>query len=207
MKKIFFPLLVVLFSTISNAQLTKEQQSIKKIFFDFLKFYQKNEKKFNSFQLYKGVGKENNPPYKIQWKEVERYFTWLRTNVSYVGEEYIKNERLHFKYSDSCFKVDPEEEIPMGFDYDRWAGGQEDITYTMKWYTDPNNKFQVIIKGNKAVLRIGGDLWPGAEEKDRGWSEVPFVKEKARLNGKVGQGKWKMADNVYLAANEEKTQN
>jgi len=138
--------------------------------------------------LYKGVGENNDPPYKIQWKEVDRYFAWLKTSVPYVGEEYIKNERLHFKYSDSCFKADPAEEIPMGFDYDRWAGGQEDISYTMKWYTDPDNKYEVIIKGNKATLRIGGAIWPGAEEKDRGWSEVPFVKEK---------GKWKMADNVY----------
>ena len=188
MKKILLFVLIAVISTISNAQLTQEQNSIKKIFFDFLKFYQKNEKKFNSFKLYKGVGKENNPPYHIQWKEVDRYFAWLRTSVPYVGEEYIKNERLHFKYSDSMFKAYPEDEIPMGFDYDRWAGGQEDISYTMKWYTDPGNKYEVIIKGNKAILRIGSALEPGAEEKDRGWSEIPFAKEK---------GKWKMADNVY----------
>src|SRR5215510_989478 len=120
MKKIFILLLIALSSAISNAQLNKEQQSIKRIFFDFLKFYQKNEKKFNSFKLYKGVGKENNPPYKIQWKEVDRYFAWLRTTVPYVGEAYINSERNDFKYSDSCFKVYPDEEIPMGFDYDRW---------------------------------------------------------------------------------------
>ena len=189
MKKIFFPLLFIALSLIGNSQLIKEQAAVKKIFFDFLKFYQKNEKKFNSFHLYKGNGKENNPPYRIQWKEAKRYFTWLRTNVHYVGEEYIRNERKHFRYSDSCFKADPDEEIPAGFDYDRWAGGQEDIAYTMKWYMDPNNKYEVIITGNKALLRIGA-LGDGAEEKNRDWSIVPFVKEK---------GKWKMADNIYPA--------
>ena len=196
MKKAFFLLLIISFSAIGNAQLNPEQQSIKKIFYDFLKFYQKNEKKFNSFKLYKGVGENNDPPYKIQWKEVDRYFAWLRTSVPYVGEEYIKNERLHFKYSDSMFKAYPEDEIPMGFDYDRWAGGQEDISYTMKWYTDKDNKYEVIIKGNKATLRIGAALPPNTEEKDRGWSEVPFIREK---------GKWKMADNIYFAEETTKT--
>lgn len=187
MRKIFLPLLLILACFTSHSQLNKEEESIKKIFFDFLNFYQKNEKKFNSFQLYKGVGKENNPPFKIQWKEVDRYFAWLKASVPYVGEEYTRNERTHFKYSDSCFKTDPTEEIPMGFDYDRWAGGQEDISYTLKWYTDPNNKYKVNIKGDKALLRIG-TLPEGAKEKERGWNEVPFVKEK---------GKWKMADNIY----------
>lgn len=198
MKKIFFIVGVIFLNHTSFGQLTVEQESIKKVFFDFLKFYQKNEKKFNSFRLYKGTGEENNPPFKIQWKEAEKYFAWLRINVPYVGNEYIKNERAHFKYSDSCFKVYPDDEIPMGFDYDRWAGGQEDISYTLKWYTDPDNKYEVIITGNKALLKIGGALWPGAEEKDRGWSVVPFEKEK---------GKWKMSDNVYPYEKEKDTQN
>ncbi len=181
-------LIFLIFSISSNAQLTKEQEMIKKTFFDFLKFYQKNERKFNSFHLYKGTGQENNPPYKILWKEAEKYFAYLRTSVPFVGEAYIKAERNHFKFSDSCFKEDPLEELPAGFDYDRWAGGQESIDYTIKWYTDPTNKYEVIITGNKANLRIGAELYEGASEKDRSWSFVPFVKEK---------GKWKMADNVY----------
>ena len=171
-----------------NAQLSKEQESIKKTFFDFLRFYQKNEVRFNSFRLYKGTGADNSPPYKIQWKEVDRYFSYLRTSVPYVGEAYIKAERAHFNYNDSCFKADPAEEMPVGFDYDRWAGGQESIDYTIQWYTSPDNKYEVIINGDKALLRIGSELWEGATEKDRSWSTVPFVKEK---------GKWKMADNIY----------
>ena len=139
-----------------NAQLSKEQESIKKTFFDFLRFYQKNEVRFNSFRLYKGTGADNSPPYKIQWKEAERYFSYLRTSVPFVGEAYIKAERAHFKYNDSCFK---------------------DIAGVT-----------VEFVGDKAVLKIGSELWEGAAEKDRSWSTVPFVKEK---------GKWKMADNIY----------
>ncbi|MBS1620986.1 MAG: hypothetical protein JST10_11290 [Bacteroidetes bacterium] len=194
MKRLLFIIGITILSYSSYSQLNKEQESIKETFFGFLKFYQKNEKKFNSFRLYKGTGKENNPPYKIQWNEVNRYFAWLKTNVPYVGKEYIKNEKANFQYYDSCYKVDPEEEIAVGFDYDRWGGGQEEIVYLIKWHTDPKNKYEVIINGNTALLRIGASLWEGAEEKDRSWNEVPFVKEK---------GKWKMADNIYPFEKEQ----
>jgi hypothetical protein len=179
--------------TTSTAQLTKEQESIRQTFFSFLKFYKKNVQRFNAFKLYRGTGAENGPPYKLQWKEAEKYFTYLRKNVPYVGEAYIKAERAHFTYSDSCFKADAQEEIAAGFDYDRWAGGQEDITYTLKWYTDPKNKYMVTITGNTALLKIGSPLDKGAPEKDRSWSAVPFTKEK---------GKWVMADNIYPVDDE-----
>ncbi len=190
MKKYSSCFLLLLFSISGLAQLTPEQATIKKTFFDFLLFYKKNETKFDSFDLYKGKGKENNPPYHIQWKEAERYFAFLRKDVPNVGEAYIKAERDHFKFSDSCFKADPQDEIAAGFDYDRWAGGQESIQYTYKWYTAAKNKYKVIITGNTAVLKIGSELMAGADEKERSWSVVPFVKEK---------GKWKMADNIYPA--------
>jgi hypothetical protein len=188
MKKLMAIFCLSVFSFAAHAQLSAEQELIKQTFFSFLKFYQKNEKTFNSFVLYKGKGKDNNPPYKLQWNEAEKYFNYLRKNVPYVGEAYINAERNHFKKSESYFKEDPTEEMPVGFDYDRWAGGQEHIDYTIKWYTSAKNKYKVIINDNKAELRIGSELYKGAEEKDRTWSFVPFVKEK---------GKWKMADNIY----------
>ena len=194
MKKIFVFLLAVILGFSSHAQLNAEQSAIKKTFFDFLKFYQKNETKFHVFRLYKGTGKNDDPPFKVQWTEVEKYFAFLRKSVPYVGEAYIKAEKEHFKFSDSCFKADPEEIMPVGFDYDRWAGGQETIDYTIKWYTSPKNKYEVTINGNTAILKIGSELWDGATEADRNWSFVPFVKEK---------GKWKMADNVYPMDEEE----
>ena len=189
MKKIIAGFVLLLFTLPVSAQLNTEQAAIKKTFFNFLNFYKKNEVKFNSFKLYKGNGKENSPPYKLQWKEAEKYFAYLRSSVPYVGEAYIKAERLHFKQSERSFKEYPAEELPMGFDYDRWAGGQESIQYTYKWYTSPKNKFVIIITGNTAVLKIGS----GSGEKNVLWSIVPFVKEK---------GKWKMADNIYPADDE-----
>jgi hypothetical protein len=198
MKKILFLLILSASFNYSFCQLNAEQKQIQQTFFSFLKFYQKNEAKFNSFKLYKGTGKENNPPFKMQWKEVDRYFAYLRSSVPFVGEAYIKAEKRHFLFSDSCFKADPEDEMATGFDYDRWAGGQESIEYTMKWYTSAKNKYEVIITGNTAVLKIGAELWEGADTKDRNWSTVPFIKEK---------GKWKMADNIYPVDEEVSPEN
>lgn len=193
MKRLISCFTLLLFTLPVLAQLNAEQASIKKVFFDFLAFYKKNETKFHSFKLYIGKNKDYNPPYHIQWKEVERYFAYLRKEVPYVGEAYIKAERLHFKQSDSSFKEYPEEELPMGFDFDRWAGGQESIEYTYKWYTSPKNKYQVTITGNTAVLKIGARSEGAYGEKNTYWSFVPFAKE---------NGKWKMADNVYPADEE-----
>jgi hypothetical protein len=184
------PLMVVglLFLAIAGvAQLNPEQQSIKKVFFDFLQFYQKNEKQFDAFKLYKGTGKDNEPPYKIQWKEVERYASFLRKNVPYVGEAYINSEKKDFRFYDSCYKADPNEEMVVGFDYDRWGGGQESIKYLIKWHTSKDNLYKVNIKGDKAELLIGSPPWEGATKEERQWSKVPFVKEK---------GKWVMAGNI-----------
>jgi hypothetical protein len=187
MKKLTLFLLLPFFYFSSQAQLNTEQKSIKKIFIDFQHFYQKNEKKFNVFHFYKGKGKEYAPPYHIQWKEVNKYFVFLRTQVPYVGEAYIKSERNDFLFYDSCFKADPKEEIAVGFDFDRWAGGQESTEYMVKWNTSSKNIYQVNIKGNTATLKIGYLIMKEDAEKDRVWNFVLFTKEK---------GIWKMSSNI-----------
>jgi hypothetical protein len=177
MKKLLILLILATACVTSRAQLTAEQKTIQKVFFDFLAFYKKNEKKFNSFRLYKGSGKDNEPRYRIQWKEAERYFAFLRKEVPYVGEAYIKAERLHFMQSDSSFREFPAEEIPIGFDYDRWAGGQESIEYTYGWYTSPKNKYVVTITGNTATLKIGS----GSEEQNIFWGHRSFCKRERQM--------------------------
>lgn len=192
MKKCTILLVFFFFCFISYAQLNAEQKSIKKLFVDFLHFYQKNEKKFDAFHMYKGQGKENAPPFHIQWKEVDKYVAFLRKQVPFVGEAYIKSERMDFLYYDSCFKADPNEEMAVGFDFDRWGGGQESIEYMIKWYTNPKNIYLVNIVGNNATLKIGSAISKEETEKDRSWNMVLFTKEK---------GIWKMASNITSVDN------
>lgn len=184
MKKITLSIVLALLFLNGYSQLSTEEQKIKKVFFDFLHFYQQHEKKFNSFELYKGVGKANDaPPFHMQWKEVDRYILYLQKHVPFVGLAYIENEKKDFQFSDSCFKADPEEQLPIGFDFDRWGGGQETADYLVKWYTNKKNHFEVKINGNNAELRIGTQL----SKEEMSWSAVRFVKEK---------GKWVMSENI-----------
>ncbi len=190
MKKFVLLTLFALSFFSPKAQLNKEQQKIKQTFFNFLNFYKNHEQTFTAFEFYNGQGKESQPPYHIQWQVADKYFSYLRSKVPYVGEAYIAAEKAHFVYADSCFKADPEEEMAAGFDYDRWSGSQETIAYTIKWHTSPKNKYLVSITGNTALLKIGSPLQKGAPETDRSWNYVPFIKEK---------GKWVMAGNIYPA--------
>lgn len=188
MKKIISLLVVLLLTLGSNGQkLSADQETIKNTFFRFLLYYKKHERKFNSFKLYSGTGANHNPPYRINWNTgVKKYFAYLRKYVPYVGEAYIKAEIQHFKESEKYFAENSTEEIAAGFDYDRWAGGQEHIEYTYKWYTAPQNRYVVTINGTKARLQICSPS--DADSSKPFCSFVPFVKEK---------GRWKMADNIY----------
>ena len=188
MKNLFLLTVCTLSFLSPRAQLNKEQETIKKTFFNFLNYYKNQEKIFNAFQFYNGQGKQMNPPYHIKWAVAEKYFNYLRKNVPYVGEAYIQSETDHFKYADSCFKADPAEEMAAGFDYDRWAGSQESVAYTVKLHTSPKNKYIVSISSNRATLKIGSPLEKGGKESERSWNLVPFAKEK---------GRWVMAGNIY----------
>jgi hypothetical protein len=189
MKIIKLFLFLIIISTQVYSQKSTEEQTIKNTFINFLHFYQKNETKFNSFKLYKGVGKNNEPPYTIQWNEVNKYFIWLRKNVPFVGEAYIQAEKKSFLYSDSCFKVyGKDEEMPTGFDYDRWAGGQESIEYMLPFLTSSKNIYKVIFQNKTAYLLIGYPLVKDQKEFEREWARVDFTKEKSD---------WKMASNIY----------
>lgn len=187
MKKIFLLLTGIFFSFSLFAQLSQEELQIKKTFDDFLDFYQKNESQFQSFNLYEGLGKDGDNPYQINWQEVDKYFDFLRNQVPYVGERYIEVERKHFKEADSMFKLYPDEIMPFGFDYDRYINGQEAPEIVIPFLTSPDNIYEVKIKGNRALLKIG--VKSSQEDESIDWSIVPFVKE---------NNQWKMAGNVIF---------
>ncbi len=156
----------------------------------FYEWYLNNHAKLNSFELYRGTKSNDTPPYKIDWKEAERYFAFIRSSVPQLGEEFIKNQRIFLKQCDSAFKKDLDGEVPYGFDYDWYTNSQEDAS----WLVDE------IKKAEQWLINVNG-LSANVELHTLKYSEhrttYPFIcyqmkKEKA-LNDKVGLGKWKIA--------------
>ncbi len=177
--------LVLLMCTLSgqaqNSKLTATEQSVKKVVTDFYKWYAGNWKKMDSFKLYKSKKTKDAPPYVIDWKAAEKYFSFIRSKVPQLGETFISNQKLFFKQCQSDFDANPGEEIASGFDYDRFVGGQEDPALIIKeTILAENNGWNVVIKGNKATVFIF-DNHNGAEGNK---GKVEMVKEK---------GSWKIA--------------
>lgn len=159
MKSISLLFIIYFTAVVSAAQSVKsindDSLQIRNTVTTFYNWYNKNYTKFQSFTLYTGVKKIAGPPYKINWKEAERYLIFIRTTVPWLGDEFIKNQRNFFRQCDSAFKVNTEEEIPYGFDYDWYTNSQEEP----QWLTDELKKSKqwvITVKGNNANVDVLG---------------------------------------------------
>jgi hypothetical protein len=112
--------------TYSQPKQIADSVQIKTTVLNFYNWYNKNWKKLDGFKLYSGIKVKDSPPYKINWKEAERYFAFIKINMPQLGNEFINNERKFFRQCDSAFRAEPEEEMPYGFDYDRFTNSQEE---------------------------------------------------------------------------------
>ena len=183
MKKFLFVLFLfcAFTSFYQKKAVTADELACKTVVVDFYKWYKSNWKKMDAFVLYKGKKKKNTPPYIIDWKAVDRYFSFIRKSVPYFGETFIDNEKKFFKKTQEEFDADPEGEVPAGFDYDRFVGSQEDP----KWTIDqvilyPKNKWEVQINGNSATVLITN------MHKDAG-------AQKSKVGLTQENGKWKIS--------------
>src|SRR5688572_27122267 len=103
---------LLLFSFSALGQTTKSDSiAIRKSVIGFYKWYNASWKKVESFSLYKSNNDKGGPPYRIDWMEAEKYFSYMRKNAP-VGEAFIENERSFLQRVDQDFKDDPEEEMP-----------------------------------------------------------------------------------------------
>lgn len=151
---------------------------------NFYNWYNSNYQKFMAFKLYNGTGKlKDNPPYRINWKEAERYFNFIRSTVPQLGEAFIKSLRTLLLQSDSAFKVDTEDDIPYNFDYDWYTNGQEepqvlidDLNKAKQWPTS--------VKGNDATVDVLGFYLDNGKQVETVVMCFAMKKEK---------GKWKIA--------------
>lgn len=110
----------------------EDSAAIRQVVVDFYNWYNKNYRVFDTYHLYEGIKKKGQPPFRIVWKEVDKYHQYIRLNVPQLGEEFISAQKQFFKECDSAFKVNREDEIPYGFDYDWYTNSQEDPAYLVK---------------------------------------------------------------------------
>ncbi len=174
--KIFFLLIgIVVLSTAQAQTLNKEQRLVKQVVVDFYKWYAVNDAKLYKFKLYKGRIEKDAPPYIIDWKVAEKYFAFIRKNVPWLGETFIVNERKFLKDCQLSFNKNPTEEMPIGFDYDRFTDTQEDAKYTLS-ETILNKKmfWQINIRSNNTNAVVG----ISEKQKTDEISKIELVKEK-----------------------------
>src|SRR4030095_6627578 len=100
-----------------------------------------------------------------------------------LGEEFIKNKRKFLKECDSAFKVDTEDDLPYGFDYDWYTNSQEEISYTVEELKNAD-KWVIRVKGNTAEVEVHNDSGNGSV-KTYAFMCYTMSREK---------GKWKIAN-------------
>ncbi|MBS1578657.1 MAG: hypothetical protein JST29_03315 [Bacteroidetes bacterium] len=150
MKKICCTIFLVLiifpaFSQMQEALLIKKAKA-------FYAWYNSKNNKMPNFNLYKGKNAKFEPPYYIDWNTVNKYFAYIKNNVPWLGETFIKNEKAFFKTCDEYFKKYPDDEIPYGFDYERIVGGQVGIEEAVEIYLPKTGKWKAVIQGNIAYV-------------------------------------------------------
>ncbi|MBK7560929.1 MAG: hypothetical protein IPI68_05295 [Chitinophagaceae bacterium] len=161
----------------------KDSTEIRKVITDFYSWYNTNYTKFQVYDLYSGIKKDDTPPYKINWKEVEKYQDFIRSSVPQLGEEFITNQKRFFQQCDSAFKVDVKDDIPYGFDYDWYTNSQEDSQYLI----DEMNKatsWLITRTGDYAKVDVKGNF------ENNGKKEETTI---ITITMKPENGQWKIA--------------
>lgn len=160
MKRFSLIVLISLITSSASAQAKPKPVSdsvqIRSVIMTFYNWYNSNWKKMNAFELYNGKKEKNYflPPYKVNWKEAERYFSYVRKNVPHLGEAFIEQERKHFQWADSMFKVEPDSELPPGFDYDRFTNSQEEPEYLLNELKRKQNRWNITASVNTATVTV-----------------------------------------------------
>ncbi|HEY6063756.1 MAG TPA: hypothetical protein VIV35_09115 [Chitinophagaceae bacterium] len=132
----------------------KDSAEIRTVITGFYNWYTKNYTKFEGYDLYNGIKKKDAPPYKINWDGVAKYQQFIRDSVPQLGEGFIADQKHFFQQCDSAFKVDVEDDIPYGFDYDWYTNSQEDPQYLVGELNDKNSYWAVGLNGDAATVNI-----------------------------------------------------
>lgn len=170
-------------ATVVTSDPVKDSTEIREVISSFYNWYDKNFAKFQTYDLYSGIRKKDAPPYKINWHEVKKYQQFIHDSIPQLGEEFNMNQKRFFEQCDSAFKVDVEDDIPYGFDFDWFTNSQEDTKYLL----DEINKslpWAITITGDKATVDVKGEYNNDGEKKTETTITIQMKKE---------NGKWKIA--------------
>ncbi len=162
----------------------KDSAAIRTVITGFYNWYNKNYSAFEKYHLYSGIKKKDAPPYKINWDEVEKYQQFIRDSVPQLGEEFISNQKKFFQQCDSAFKVDTEDEIPFGFDYDWYTNSQEDPQYLVDNLNKAHN-WVIQYKGDDATVDIRHFFY--VEERQTEETVIKLAMKKENDNWKIAK--------------------
>jgi len=113
---------------------------------------------------------------------VEKYQQFIKTAAPQLGDAFMSNQRSFFRQCDSAFKVDVEDDIPYGFDYDWYTNSQEDPQYLLDGI-NKSGKWMINIKGDDATVEIGAP-------EDKNYTSGSLL---IQLDLKKESGQWKIA--------------
>lgn len=192
MKKLL--LLVALFAfslTAMPQKMDSAQTAVKKAYTDFVKWYRNHSEILDGFNLFRGTDTNENgmqPPWIMNWKNVERYLANIRKRVPYLGAAFINNERKFLKSCERYWKKHPEEDLTVGFDFDRFIGGQESPQIMVDQYIlSKKVTWKVEIKGDDAIIYY---IYKGQLDDH----EKPMkIKDGTKVKMKKEKGVWKIA--------------
>lgn len=184
-------LFIISLQAMPQQKLDSNQQAVKKVYVDFVKWYKKNFNVLHNYDLVRGSDTTENgmqPPYHMNWKNAEKYFAAIRKRVPWLGETFIANERKFLKSCEKYWNENPQEEIIVGFDYDRFIGGQELPEYIVDhWILSKKIQWRVDVKGDNATIYY---MEKGAlNENDKPMK----ITEGTKVKLKKEKGVWKIA--------------
>lgn len=182
---------LVCLKAMPQQKLDSAQQAVKKVYVDFARWYKTHANALDGYDLVSGKDTTDNgmqPPYRMNWKNVEKYFANIRKKVPWLGETFIANERKFLKSCEKYWKEEPGEEIIAGFDYDRFVGGQESPGYMVD-YTILSKKivWRVDIKGDDATIYY---MEKGAKDEN---NKPMKITQGTKVKMKKEKGVWKIA--------------
>lgn len=140
--------------TTTTADPAKDSAEIRVVVTGFYNWYNTNYTKLMKYDLYSGIKKEDAPPYKINWNEVEKYQQFIKDSIPQLGNGFLSDQKRFFERCDSAFRKDVEDDIPYGFDYDWYTNSQEDPQYTLE-LLNRSEPWNMQIDGDKAEVAIG----------------------------------------------------